>query len=205
MDDILVQVYARALKAILQKDAQSEIIYLGRGSRISKRQMTHLKEFRSKQIRHQKPWLHGHQLSSYAEEDFADRLSYHLLALKRNRIYGVLRITPYPFNFHRYLNISSDVLDQKQKYVEFDKFVTLNTDKKLNERIVNMAAVSSVLELNRQGVMVAINLQSENKLLKKGMKDCGVKIQLEDQNYSLMNSSFKDFIPSRFKELVVGR
>jgi hypothetical protein len=204
MDDIILQIYARALKAILQKDAQSEIIYLGRGSRISKRQMTHLKEFRSKQILHQKPWLHDHQSSSSAEEDFADRLSYHLLALKRNRIYGVLRITPYPFNFRRYLTLSSDVLDQKQKYVEFDKFVTLNTDKKLNERIVNMAAVFSVLELNRQGVMIANNLQSENKLLKKGMKDYGVKIQLEDQNYSLMNSSFKDFIPSIFKELVVG-
>jgi hypothetical protein len=201
--EIVVQLYAKSLKALLQKDAQSEIVFLGQGSGISRQQMTHLQEFRNKQLLHQKPWLLRGQFGTSAEENFADRLSYHLMALKKNRIYGVLRITPYAFNFHRYTNFSPEALKGKEKYVEFDKFVSLNTDQKLNQRIVNMAAAFSVLELDSRGVVAMTNSQKKNKYLKLGMKDSGVEAKIEGQNYSLVHSSFKSLFQSHLQNLVV--
>jgi hypothetical protein len=202
--DIVVQLYAKSLKALHRKDAQSEIVYLGKGSEISRQQMIHLQEFRNKQLLHQRPWLLSGEFGSSAEENFADRLSYHLMALRRNRVYGVLRITPFPFNFHRYTNLSPEALKGKEKYVEFDKFISLNTDQKLNERIVNMAAAFSVLELDSRGVVAMTNSQKKNKYLKLGMKDSGVEVEIKEQSYSLMSSSFRSLIQSHLQNLVVG-
>lgn len=203
---VVSRINAKGVRRLFSKDSSSEIVFLGLGSQISNQQMTHIQEFRSKQYLQVSPWLlpDSHRVS--ASENFIDRMSSHLMVLKRNRVYGVARLTPYPFFRNCQLNLENEVLKNLENHFELNGMVTLNTDQKLNCRLVSIAAAYTYLDLEGEGLVALSNAEDKLILEKLGMSPLET-VQIPNrgnQNYYLMSSSFRDFFGMNFRRLAKG-
>jgi len=204
--DVLSRLNAKGVRKLLSKDSLSEIVFLGSGSYISNQQMTHIQEFRSKQYLQVAPWMLQEAHGVSASENFIDRISNHLMVLKRNRIYGVARLTPYPFFRNNDVDIEDDLLRGLENHFELNGMVTLNTDQKLNCRLVSIAAAYSYLDLQGEGLVALSNTEEKLLFEKLGMAPLKT-IHLSkrgNQNYYLMNSIFRNFFGMKFGSLAKG-
>ena len=192
---------SRSLEKIYSSDNERKIVFLGRGSGVSAQQMNHIIEFRSKCYLHLSPWL---LKGNHAEESFIDRMSYHVMALRRNRVYGVLRLTPFPFSTHRLTNFPMHLLEDKESFLEINAHASLRQDNKLEKMMLLMAAVHSFQNVKSEGLVTMSQASLSEKFIKLGMKENNEKIflpEFENIPHSFLSTTFADLFSSPLKLL----
>ncbi len=150
---------------------------------------------------HLSPWLLN---ESPAQENFTDRMSYHLVALKRNRIYGAIRLTPFPFSFHRLSNFSSELIEGKENFLELNTQATLKKDPKLEKMILMMAAIHSFKKINCDGLISIIPSSNSENFKKIGMEKIGEDFFIpehENISHSILSTTFADLFANPLRLL----
>lgn len=126
------------------------------------------------------------------------------MALRRNRIYGVLRLTTFPFSTHRLSNFPMHLLEEREDFLEINGHASLRQDIKLEKMMILMAAVHAFQKIKSEGLVTLSPVSLSEKFIKLGMKENDEKIflpEFENIPHSFLSTTFADLFSSPLKLL----
>lgn len=126
------------------------------------------------------------------------------MALRRNRVYGVLRLTPFPFSTHRLTNFPVHFLEGKESFLEINAHASLRQDNKIEKMMLLMAAIHAFQNIKSDGLVTVTQASLAEKFIKLGMKENNEKIflpEFENIPHCFLSTTFADLFSSPFKLL----
>ncbi|MCO4795164.1 MAG: hypothetical protein KC493_15715 [Bacteriovoracaceae bacterium] len=206
--ELICGLYSKILTLIFSLIRDREVKSLGIGSSINVREMDRIREFRHKYLLHNSSWSLDKNCDSSAEEVFIDRVSHHVVATKEGRIYGVIRITPFPFQCHRNKDFPNHLLNGKEGYFEFNNLVTLKSDKILNKILMISSAIYTFNILRGEGIVALPQTRKKHLFKRMGLLESGESFCLsncENQEYTFLSSTFLEMTKINFLNFFSGR